>query len=247
MHREDLAAERPRDPLLVVEEDVEREVDPGRRGDRPDGVVDGVALDDAPGRARVADPAGVVQLERRLEPGEARRDHLRAAAEAGEEVRLDEAGRDPEVRLDPLAVQGDGDVADHPEVDQARGSRASWSTTRQVPSTSSPSIARRSSSDDARCVPVAMRTTTSSGRMMPSRTSMMRRSISGRGWGRVTSHTEIATRWPGRTTSRSGGPATGRRWRRAASPAGRGPRVRGRGAMTVVWAAGRRTVSPVDP
>ena len=45
-------------------------------------------------------------------------------------------------------------------------------------STSSPSIARRSSADDARCVPVAIRTTTSAGRMTPSRASMMAASIS---------------------------------------------------------------------
>ena len=73
-------------------------------------------------------------------------------------------------------------------------SRASWSSTRHCASTSSPSIARRSSMVDARWVPVAIRTTTSSGRMMPSSASMIARSMRGRGWGRVMSHTEIATR-----------------------------------------------------
>ena len=126
VHREHLAAERAGDPLPVVDEDVEREVDAGRRGDRADRVVDRVALGHAPGRARVADPPGVVELEDRVETRQARGHHLRSAAEAREEVRLDEPGRDPDVGLDPLAGEADGHVADHPEVDAARpSSRAS--------------------------------------------------------------------------------------------------------------------------
>ncbi len=42
MHRQRLAREGTRDPLPVVEEDVDREVDAGRGGDRPNGVVDRV-------------------------------------------------------------------------------------------------------------------------------------------------------------------------------------------------------------
>ena len=53
MHREQLAAERMRDPLVVVEEHVEREVDAGRARDRPDRVVDRVAFDHTPRRARI--------------------------------------------------------------------------------------------------------------------------------------------------------------------------------------------------
>ena len=51
------------------------------------------------------DPPRVVQDEHRLEAREAGRDHLRAAAEAGEEVRLDEPGRDPDVGVHPGPVQ----------------------------------------------------------------------------------------------------------------------------------------------
>ena len=115
-----LAGERTRDLLGVVEEDVEREVHSGRSGDGTDGVMDGVAVDHAPGRPWVADPARVVKREGRLQTGQARRDHLRAAAEAGEEMRLDETRRDPEVCVDPLSGERERDVTDHPEVHQAR-------------------------------------------------------------------------------------------------------------------------------
>ena len=60
---QDRAAEGARDPLLVVEQDVEREVDAGRGRDRPDCVVDGIALDDAPRGSRIADAPRVVELK----------------------------------------------------------------------------------------------------------------------------------------------------------------------------------------
>ena len=44
---------------------------------------------------------------------------------------------------------------------------------------------------------------------MPSSSSSTAGIIRCRGWGRVPSHIEMATVWPGRTISRSGGPATG--------------------------------------
>ncbi len=232
----------------IVEEHVDGEVDAGRGGDRADGVVDRVPLDDAPGRLRVADPPGVVERERRLEPGQARRDHLRTAAEPGEEVRLHEAGRDPQVRLDPLPGEEDRHVVDHAEVDQAR-------PVARVVVDDPPGVehvlARASRGApavvDARWVPVAISTTTSAGRMTPSRTSMIARSISGRGCGRVTSQTEIATRWPGRARSRSRGPATGSSIAVRSVASGSGAASRGRGVITVVAAAGSRTDSPVDP
>ena len=120
MHGEDLAAERPGDPLLVIEQDVQGEVHPGGRRDRADRVVDRIALDDAPGGTRVADPPRVVELERGREAGEPRSDHLGPAAEPGEEVRLHEAGRDPQVRGHPFPVEEDRDVSDHPQVDLPR-------------------------------------------------------------------------------------------------------------------------------
>ena len=90
-------------------------------------------------------------------------------------------------------------------------SRASWLTTRTDASTSSPSIERSSSSVLPRCVPVATSTTTSSRRTSPSSSSRMAGTTIWRGWGRVPSQMLIATVRRPRTTSRSGGPATGRR------------------------------------
>ena len=55
-----------------------------------------------------------------VEPGEPRHDAFRAAAEAGEEVRLDEARDDTHVGLDPSTVQVDRHVPDHAHVDEVR-------------------------------------------------------------------------------------------------------------------------------
>ena len=75
--------------------------------------------------------AASCSVEHRLEAGETGRDHLRAAAEAGEEVRLDEAGRDPHVGLDPRAVEPHGHAApSRPSQTSDAASRASWLTTR---------------------------------------------------------------------------------------------------------------------
>src|SRR5581483_2455457 len=90
-------------------------------------------------------------------------------------------------------------------------SRASWLTTRTASTTSSPSMARSSSSVFGRCVPVATRMVTSSTRTIPSSSSRRAGTTTRRGCGRVPSQTLIATVWPGSTSSRSGGPATGRR------------------------------------
>ena len=105
VHREQLAAEGVRDALLTVQHDVEREVRARRGGDRAHVVVHRIAVRDPPARIRMADAGGVVERQRRLEAGEARRDELGAAGEAREEVRLDEAGRDADVGPRPFAVQ----------------------------------------------------------------------------------------------------------------------------------------------
>ena len=107
----------------------------------------------------------------------------------------------------------------------------------------------------ARCVPVAISTTTSSSAMVPSKTSASAASMSGRGCGRVTSHTEIATRWhrdagwpaaAGRRRVARGQPAAGRQRPPpppdgvAGSPSRRpGPRCPARRSRT---RAGRRRV-----
>jgi hypothetical protein len=108
VHGPQLARERRDDALLAVEDHVEREVGRARGGDRTDVVVHRVALDAPPRRRGMADASGVVEHEHRVEPREPGRHHLGAAAEAGEEVRLDEAGGDPHVGLHPLAVEPHG-------------------------------------------------------------------------------------------------------------------------------------------
>ena len=90
-------------------------------------------------------------------------------------------------------------------------SRASWLTTCNRSVSWSPSMALISASVLPRWVPVATSTTTSSTRVMPSSSSSTDATIKSRGWARVPSQMAIATVWPGRTSSRSGGPATGAR------------------------------------
>ena len=110
--REQVAGEDLDDALLAVEQHVEHEVDAGRGRNRADGVVHRVADGDAPRRVRIADPPRVVEHQGGLEAGEAGRIQLRAAAEPGEEVRLDEAGRDAHIRIDPLLVEPHRNVED---------------------------------------------------------------------------------------------------------------------------------------
>src|SRR5665811_2202405 len=94
VHREDLAAECREYLLLGVEHDVEGEIDARAGSDRP----------------RV-----VVQGQHGVQAGQARGNQLRAAGEAGEEMRLDESCGDPHVRLDPVPIQPDRDaVAEFP-------------------------------------------------------------------------------------------------------------------------------------
>ena len=126
-------------------------------------------------------------------------------------------------------------------------SRASWLTTRTDASTSSPSIARNSSSVLPRCVPVATSSTMSSRRTSPSSSSRMAGTTTCRGCGRVPSQMLIATVPPPRTTSRRGRPATGRR--SASSTAARASGAAGgcSGSTTVVRSSGSSTVRPSLP
>ncbi len=119
MHGQDLAAERAGDPLLVIEQDVQGEIDTGGRRDLPDRIVDRIALDHAPGGSWIADPPRIVELEGGRQAGESRGDHLGPTAEPGEEVRFDESGRDPKVRGHPLPVEQDRHISDVPKVDLA--------------------------------------------------------------------------------------------------------------------------------
>ena len=67
-------------------------------------------MGDSPNCHGVGDAFRVVKLHDGIEARKAGSDHLRSAAESGEEVRLDEAGRDPHVRLEPRPVQPNGNT-----------------------------------------------------------------------------------------------------------------------------------------
>ena len=134
-----------------------------------------------------------------------------------------------------------------PRSTRVEPSRERWFTTRHERWTSGPSIASSSSSVLLRCVPVAMITVTSSGRTMPSSSARIASSITGRGWARVMSQTEMARRCPGRAISRSGGPAVGAR--RASSTVANESAAasRWRGRTTVVRLSGSVTRRPREP
>ena len=104
-----------------VDQDVDGKRDTGRRGDCPDRIVDRVPLEHAERRPGIGDPRRAVELEHRLEGSETRRDHLGAATEPGEEMRFDEAGRDPHVSVQPLAIQGNRHAGDHADVAEGGG------------------------------------------------------------------------------------------------------------------------------
>ena len=158
-------------------------------------------------------------VSRPARPG---RDELRAAREAREEVRLDEAGRDAHVGRRPTrcSARPARRRRSGPSRSATAASRASWLTTRTAASTSSPSIARSSSSVLPRCVPVATSTTTSSRRTSPSSSSSSAgTTMCARLRARAVADADRDRARAPRTTSRSGGPATG--WRSASSTAAR--------------------------
>ena len=118
MHREQLAAERLRDAMSAVEHHVEREV----RCPSPAAIartssctgLPCVTPQRASGWPMRAASCSTSVVSRPARPG---RDELRPAREAREEVRLDEPRRDAHVGARPLAVQPHRDVgaeATHP-------------------------------------------------------------------------------------------------------------------------------------
>ena len=105
--RADVAAEEARDLPVAVQGDVEAEVE-GQKGAVPaDDGLGGVAFENAPGAARIADGLGVVVAHDRGDVGHRREDPLVAAREAGHEVGLDEAQDDAPVGLHVVAVHQD--------------------------------------------------------------------------------------------------------------------------------------------
>ena len=106
-----VAGEHAGDPPLRVEGDVEQEPRLDQRRRLSHLFPDRVAVGDPPGGVRVADHGVAVVGEHALAAGQRRQGALGAAGEAGEEVRLDEAGEDHQVRLHHRAVQADGVAA----------------------------------------------------------------------------------------------------------------------------------------
>ena len=93
------------DLLRAVQRHVHGEVDAGHSRNLAHVVVDRIPFGDAPRRHRMTDAHGVVQREHGLQARQSRRDHLRAAAEAGKEMRLDESGRNAHVGVQPQAIE----------------------------------------------------------------------------------------------------------------------------------------------
>src|SRR6185503_11586746 len=89
--------------------------------DFADIVVHRVALGDAPGCVRMANPGRVMECHDRLETGQAGRHHLRTAAETGKEMRLDESGGDADVCLKEFAVQVHRDARGRAPDERERG------------------------------------------------------------------------------------------------------------------------------
>ena len=249
VHREQLATEGVRDLLLAVQHHVEREVDAGRGGDRAHVVVDRVAFEDAP-RARSGG---------RCAPRRAATSVVSSPASPGatifgppEKPAKKCGSTKPVVIRTSAATQSllsqTGTAAPSRPIQVSEpSSRASWLTTRTESTTSAPNMRRSSSSVLPRWVPVATSTTTSSSRTSRSSSSRIAGITIVRGCGRVPSQALIATVCPARTSSRSGGPATGAR--SAARTASRESGAAGgyAGATTVVRPSGSSTARPSDP
>ena len=199
VHREQLAGEDVGHLLGTVEQYVARKA-PGERGRLLRGCCRGPGCRrSAPGRGGVADPPAVVQVHHRLEPRQPRRHHLGAAGEAREEVRLDEPRGDADVGLHPLGVDPDRDAVIRPaEVGQRRvvarvvvddPAVLDHFIAEHRPQLGVGVPAVRAGGDEdcdvLRCEDAV-------------ELSSRARSISSRGWARVPSQTETASRWPGR-------------------------------------------------
>ena len=89
-----------------IHRDVQRELAAGQARRLALLAMDGVAGQLAPARQRVADERGVVIAHDAPGGGHARQHQLGAAAEPGEEVRLDEPGRDAHVGVQVVAIDG---------------------------------------------------------------------------------------------------------------------------------------------
>ena len=109
-----------------------------QRGGGPHEVVHRVARPRHEGGPGVGDAARVVRLQDGRAGGEPRADRLRAAAEAGEEVGLDEAGDDAQVGLDVLALQQHRRPVDLAHGDVRRRSSRRGRRWRSAPTISGP-------------------------------------------------------------------------------------------------------------
>ena len=222
---------------------------PTARDHRADVVVNRVALDDAPaarpGRPIRAASCRVSTVSSPARPG---RHHLRSAAEAREEVRLDEAGRDPEVGLDPEPVEP------HRHAVPVRAGQvraecvASVMVHHSEPRSATPPSIRSISSG-------AVAAVGSGGDQdddVLDRHDALelfedRRDDDVRGCGRVPSHIEIATVAPGRTSFRSGAPCPGARRAARTAAAGSGSARVGGAETKSVRPAGKSTARRPRP
>ena len=120
MHGEKFASKGSHNLVTAIEHHVASKMDPGGPGDRPDVVVNRVALDHPPGGQGAADPPRVMEDQGRLEARQPGSDELWATGKTGEEMGLDEAGSYAYVCVDPLPVELDGHPVTHrPQVDEA--------------------------------------------------------------------------------------------------------------------------------
>src|SRR5262249_4803113 len=102
---EQIAGECCGDLLVAVESHVQSEVHAGHSGDFANVVMYWIAFDDSPRGFRIADSRCVVKGHDGVESRQSRGNHFGTAAEACEEMRLDETGRDFEVAFDPCTIQ----------------------------------------------------------------------------------------------------------------------------------------------
>ena len=105
---------------------------PTHAGDLHHLFPDRIALRDPPGRVGIGDHGRVVVAQHRAQPGHPRHQRLAAAGEAGEEMRLDEAGEDLHVASHDVAVDPDCVAARcvTPGETWVAGSKALFCTTR---------------------------------------------------------------------------------------------------------------------
>src|SRR5262249_51445968 len=99
-----VAGADPRDSPLAVDADIDDEIAAGHLSDARVLLVDRVAFEEAAIGLRMLQKARPVPDLDGFQRGDTRADHLATARIAGHQVRLNESGRDFQVRLDVAAI-----------------------------------------------------------------------------------------------------------------------------------------------